>query len=227
MKELEIDYLPVWRKYRDLFMKCRLTKEQKGDLLDAMMDYQFEGIEPPEFDGVLLGVWSVIQQDLDFARKRYETSVENGRKGGRKKKKPAETQNNLEEGNTISESITESISNSKSNTDIEEPASADVSVCKKTYGEYGWIRLTDQEYSLLEQEMGREQLQRCIAYIDESAESTGNRNHWLNWYTVLRRCYQKRWHEASHTHVKQEIPKGASGHLGEAELEAIRWVLST
>ena len=223
MMNPEIDYLPIWRKYRDLFNKCRLTKEQRGELLDAMMDYQFEGIEPLEFEGVLLGVWSVIQQDLDFARKRYETSVENGRKGGRKKKQPAQTQKNLEQGNTI----TESISISESNTDTEVPDPGEVSVCKKTYGEYGWIRLTDGEYSRLEQEMGWEQLQRCIAYIDESAQSTGNRNHWLDWYAVLRRCYKRRWHEDTRTNGKQEIPKGASGYLGEAELEAIRQVLAT
>ena len=46
MKEIQVDYFPVWRKYPDLFNRARLTKEQRGDLLDAMMAYQLEGIEP-------------------------------------------------------------------------------------------------------------------------------------------------------------------------------------
>ena len=234
MEEIKVDYFPVWRRYRELLRRARLTKLQFGELFCAMLDYQFEGIEPEEFDVVLQVIWAVIQQDLDYARKRYETSVTNGRKGGRKKKKqPEETQNNLQEGKTITESISESesitITESISNTQKEHSASAEaeVSVLKKSYGEFGWVRLSDEEYNDLTQEMGVEQLQRCITYIDQSAQSTGNRNHWVDWHTVLRRCYQNRWYEASHAYVKQEIPMGASGYLGEAELEAIQRVLGT
>lgn len=232
MEEIKVDYFPVWRRYRELFKRAQLTKLQYGDLFCAMIDYQFEGIEPAEFDVVLQVIWAVIQQDLDYARKRYETSVTNGRKGGRKKKKqPEETQKDLHEGKTITESITESesitITESISNTQKESSASAEaeVSVSKNTYGEFGWVQLSDEEYTDLTQEMGVEQLRRCITYIDQSAQSTGNRNHWVDWHTVLRRCYQNRWHEASRSHAKQEIPKGASGYLGEAELEAIARVL--
>lgn len=232
MNEIEVDYFPVWKKYRTLFRKAKLTKLDLGELFIAMMDYQFEGIKPPEFEGALLGIWVVVQADLDYARKRYETSVLNGRKGGRKPNvQPAKTHQNPEQGNTITESISESITESISitNTDTNTGSSAlpDVSFSKKTYGEFGWVRLTDQEYSQLEREMGLHELQSCITYIDESAQSTGNRNQWLDWYTVLRRCYQKKWHEDSRRYRKDEIPKGASGHLGKAELEAIAQVLAT
>lgn len=232
MKEIEVDYFPVWRRYPNLFRRAKLTKTQIADLFLAMMDYQFEGIEPEEFDTSLQVLWAVIQQDLDFARNRYETSVINGRKGGRKKKQqPEETQNNLKEGKTISESITESktITKSISNTDIEEKvsANADVSVCKRTYGEFGWIRLTDSEYSDLVKEMGADELRRCINYIDESAQSTGNRNNWLNWHMVLRRCYRNRWHDDRRSHSQNDIPCGARGELDAAALEAIAQVLAT
>lgn len=199
-------------------------------MLDAMMAYQFDGVEPEEFDIPLQVIWAVVQQDLDFARKRYENSVRNGKKGGRpKKEQPKETQKNPEKGNTISNTITESITESISNTETESSASAEaeVSVSKQAYGEFGWVRLSDEEYTDLTHEMGLEQLQRCITYIDQSAQSTGNRNHWVDWHTVLRRCYQNRWYETSRSYAKQEIPKGASGDLGEAELEAIQRVLAT
>lgn len=230
MDKIKVEYFPFWRKYMPQLREAGLSKWELGTLLTVMIDYQFEGKKPRRLNRRLKVIWSVVRPDLDYARERYEASVRNGKKGGRKKKtKPEETQENLEEGISIteSESITESKSISISNTEKDQCTSgkAQVSVSKKTYGEFGWVRLSDQDYSDLEREMGEEQLQRCITYIDESAQSTGNRNHWLDWRTVLRRCYQKRWHEASSLHGKQEIPKGASGHLGEAEMEAIRRVL--
>lgn len=231
MEKIEVEYIPLWRKYRNQFITSKLTDTELATLIRTMMDYQFEGIEPGELTGKVLALWSVIRDDLDHARERYESAVQNGRKGGRKKKKPNETEDNRNEGISIteSESITESITESISDTKKSQAASeeADISVSKKTYGEFGWVRLSDQEYSELKREMGEEQLRRCITYIDESAQSTGNRNCWLDWRTVLRRCYQKRWHEGTATYGKQPIPQGASGHLGEAEMEAIRRVLAT
>ena len=96
MNEVNVEFFPVWRKYPALFNRARLTKEQRGELLDAMMAYQFDGVEPEEFDIPLQVIWAVVQQDLDFARKRYENSVRNGKKvADRRKnnqKKPRRTQ---------------------------------------------------------------------------------------------------------------------------------------
>jgi len=64
---------------------------------------------------------------------------------------------------------------------------------KKSYGGYGWIELTNTEYSELLRELGEAELVRCISYIDESAQSTGNRNHWQDWALILRRCSRERW----------------------------------
>ena len=232
MNEIEVEYFPVWRRYLPLVRNAGLAKLELADLFIAMMEYQFEGKDPEQLSDKLQVFWSFIRPDLDHARERYETAVRNGRKGGRKKQQqPEETTDNHTEGISISESISESeslsISESKTNKSHGRSAKAEGSVSKKIYGEYGWVLLSDQEYADLEEEMGEQQLQQCIAYIDESAQSTGNRNHWLDLFAVLRRCYRKRWHETSTAYVKQEIPKGASGRLGEAELEAIQRVLAT
>ena len=64
---------------------------------------------------------------------------------------------------------------------------------KKKFGTYGWIRLTDEEYARLLDELGEAELQRCIAYIDESAQSNGNKNKWKDWNLVIRRCSRDRW----------------------------------
>lgn len=238
MTDIHVDYFPTWRRYLQLFREGELSNEALGALYYAMMEYQFEGTQPERLPTEAKVYWLFIQKDLDHARQKYETSVLNGRKGGRKKgkKEPEETQQNLNEGKTITESITESISESKSIsisiTDKEHSTAPsgrkNLSLEKKPYGEYGWVVLTEDQYRDLEQEMGTGELMRCITYIDESAQSTDNRNNWTDWHLVLRRCYQKRWHEPrAYGKSDQELHLGANGYLGEAELEAIQRVLQS
>lgn len=64
---------------------------------------------------------------------------------------------------------------------------------KKKYGQYGWIKLTETEYSRLLEDLGQAELGRCIKYIDESAQSNGNKNKWRDWNLVLRRCSREGW----------------------------------
>lgn len=61
------------------------------------------------------------------------------------------------------------------------------------HGQYGWVLLTDAEYDRLLNEFGAEELKRCITYIDESAQSSGNKNKWRDWNLVIRRCSRDRW----------------------------------
>ncbi len=61
------------------------------------------------------------------------------------------------------------------------------------YGDYGWVKLTDEEYSRLVTELGPTELARCIDYLDTSAQSTGNKNRWKDWNLVIRRCHREGW----------------------------------
>ena len=106
MEEIVIEYWPYWRKYENHVNSVELTDAELGRLVRVMSSYQFHGQEPENLDGVLRGLWVSIRDDLDHARQRYEAAVQNGKKGGRKKKKPNETEDNPTEGITISESIT-------------------------------------------------------------------------------------------------------------------------
>ncbi len=239
-ENVEVAYLPIWRRYADHFRQNGLSDSQKGKLLGFMMDYQFEGKEPETVPRALTFAWPYIKKDLDDARRQYETSVRNGRKGGRPKKKTCEepeknpettqgeTYENLEKGNTSTNTNTRSMSYTNANTDTgSAPAcvEAGVSVAKYSFGEFGWVKLTRSQYEDLERRMGATELRKCITYIDESAQTTGNRNRWKDWYLLLRRCHEQRWYEIRGSR-KNDIPTGASGELGEAELEAIRRVLS-
>ncbi len=64
---------------------------------------------------------------------------------------------------------------------------------KHKHGEYGWVLLTDEQYARLLADFGEEEVQRCITYIDESAQSNGNKNHWKDWNLVVRKCSRNGW----------------------------------
>ena len=61
------------------------------------------------------------------------------------------------------------------------------------HGEYGWIRLTGEQYERLLAELGRTELERCITYLDESAQQSGNKNRWKDWNLLIRRCHREGW----------------------------------
>lgn len=240
-------YMPIWGRYVESF--DQLSSNQLGKLLSAMMHYYFDG-EEPKLPGTLSAYWSFVRQDLDFARQSYEKKMEASRKGG---KRSAQLRKEMKEANaselkstegtstpvqdpqpiTITESKTESktesITESISKTEIDKgsaPADAGISASERTYGEFSWVKLTDQQYRSLQEKMGDKTLRDCIRYIDRAAQSNGNRNRWKDWYLVLLRCYENGWYNENSPYGKPSIPKGASGELGEAELEAIRMVLA-
>ena len=228
MKTNNMSFVAVWERYYPKFRtKWKLGDAQLGKLVYAMMEYQFYGMEPEKLSEKLTYVWEAIVEDLDRARVRYNAAVENGKKGGRPRKNPTETENNPEKPITRTRTESRTESKTRSITETESPEAAcgeDLSVCQKAYGEFGWVRLTQEQYLQLQGMMGAAELDRCITYIDRAAQTTNNRNHWQDWALVLRRCHESRWHEAACP--SDPIPKGASGVLGEAELEAIRRVMA-
>lgn len=63
----------------------------------------------------------------------------------------------------------------------------------RPYGQYGWVKLTDEQHAKLLKDLGQEELERCIAYVDESAQATGNKNKWKDWNLTLRKCHRDGW----------------------------------
>ena len=227
MENKKMDYAPLWNRYLEMFEDAELTEQQVGALTLGMLKFQICGEKPANLDSHCKVLWSVIHQDLKCARKKYDAAVTNGKKGGRPRKARVEkTKENQEKGITKTES--ESKSKTMSTTIDTGSAPAETAgVCCETqsFGEFGWVKLTASQYDKLLERYGYEELHRCITYVDEAAQSTNNRNRWKDWYLILRRCHENRWHERKPSHLKAEIPKGASGFLGEAELEAIARVM--
>lgn len=96
-----------------------------------------------------------------------------------------EPQHNITKLNIAEQSITESITADK------PPAPAKVT--RKSYGEFGWVKITDDEYNRLLNDLGEAEAKRCISYVDESAQATGNKNKWRDWNLVVRKCHKQGW----------------------------------
>ena len=45
----------------------------------------------------------------------------------------------------------------------------------------------------LTRDLGPDELARCITYVDEAAQTTGNKNKWKDWNLVIRKCSKGRW----------------------------------
>lgn len=61
------------------------------------------------------------------------------------------------------------------------------------HGANGWVLLTDEQYNRLLKEFGPAELERCITYVDESAQITKNKNGWKDWNLVIRKCHREQW----------------------------------
>ena len=64
---------------------------------------------------------------------------------------------------------------------------------RNKHGEYGWVKLTEDEYARLLKDYGPAELERCIQYVDQAAQKTGNKNKWKDWNLVIRSCHREGW----------------------------------
>ena len=64
---------------------------------------------------------------------------------------------------------------------------------KTAYGEYKWVRLSDDEVTDLIARYGSELTARAIQHIDRQVEKTGNRYGWTKWKPVIQQAIDKNW----------------------------------
>lgn len=77
---------------------------------------------------------------------------------------------------------------------VEESSGGETkSVHRKSYGEHGRVKLSQEEHDRLVRDYGQAEAERCIAYVDEIAQSTNNKPGWKDWNLVVRRCHRDGW----------------------------------
>lgn len=104
----------------------------------------------------------------------------------------------------------------------DEPPAPAKKQARKSFGKFGWVKLTDEEYNRLLNDLGQAEVERCIAYVDESAQTTRNKNKWRDWNLVIRKCSRDGWGVRADT--RKNEPKRRQ--LDEGELEAIQRMLN-
>ena len=168
--------------------------ESRAQAYDAICAYALYGQEPnlDSFSDFSAIAFELIKPNLDSSRKK----AENGKAGGSKKQNKSKKEANKKQEQIESEKEKEKEKENKieiekeceyNNTPIIEK------VEKIKFGEYGWVKLKPEDYSRLISDYGESELKRAIRYIDESSQSSGNKNKWKDWNLVVRRCIREGW----------------------------------
>lgn len=168
--------------------------ESRAQAYDAICAYALYGQEPnlDSFSDFSAIAFELIKPNLDSSRKK----AENGKAGGSKKQNKSKKEANKKQEQIESEKEKEK--ENKIEIEIEKECEYNNTpiiekVEKIKFGEYGWVKLKPEDYSRLISDYGESEVKRAIRYIDESSQSSGNKNKWKDWNLVVRRCIREGW----------------------------------
>lgn len=171
---------------------------ERGRLLTSMLTYSITGAAPG-LSGNERFLWPAIKAKIDMDRKAYEATCEKNRKNVSKRYDGIPNDTTVNDGirpyTTVYEELPNLPTETKTKTETKQKQkqkSPTESIAHKR-GEYGWVKLTDKQYAKLLQDLGQEELDRCIRYVDESAQKTTNRNGWTDWNLTIRNCHRDGW----------------------------------
>ena len=91
---MTLDYLQIFRDKRELLEP--FTREEKGELLEAMLSYAFDGVEIA-LETNARYIWPVFRKMIDQSKKAFEAKSN----AGKRKPKQAESDGNQSESNDI------------------------------------------------------------------------------------------------------------------------------
>ena len=169
-------YRSFWEAIRELPAK------DKAAVICAVCAYVFDE-EAPSLQGTSKAIFSLMKPTLDSSAKK----AANGKLGGSKSKANAkQTEKEKEKEDEVEKE-------GEIENECSPPIKAPPRVAKQKHGQYGWVRLTQEEYAKLLTDLGETELRRCIEYVDEAAQGNGNKNHWKDWNIVIRKCHRDGW----------------------------------
>lgn len=169
-----------------------LPDDMRLQLYDAIMDYAFQSKEPEGLPPILAGYFTLLRPNIDNSIRHYSSSVENGRKGGRPKKpseNPAETQAKPS-GNREKDMETDMDMETETDTERETETAAQPPPAPARDPD-GIVCISDEDFEKLQNELGRNELDRVIGYLGSYCASTGRR--YANWTATVRRASADGW----------------------------------
>lgn len=177
--------------YRSYYEAIRtLSAKDREKLIMAICEYALDEKEP-ELSGAAAACFVLVRPTLDVGRRKSENRTGTNQKQTKNKTKTNEEQTRKEkEKEKEKEGEKEKEKERERECDSTPPTP---SPTKHKHGEYGRVLLTDEQYAKLLGDLGEAELERCIAYVDESAQRTGNKNGWKDWELVIRKCHREGW----------------------------------
>ena len=163
-----------------------------GRLFRACLKYSSEGTTA-ELSGNERFIWPMLKNMIDRDKEAYSEKCETNRLNGEKGGRPKNPKNPTVFSETEKTQEKEKEEDKEEDKDKEKEESPSERERAHKHGEYGWIRLTETQYRRLLQDLGPAELDRCIQYIDESAQRTGNKNKWKDWNLTIRKCAREGW----------------------------------
>ncbi len=195
-----------------------LTDEQAGRLFKALFNFAIYG-EVTDFskDGMLFMAFGFMSAQMERDGIKYEKKCEKNRQIAmeREKKKREKNSTNVNERTRTYTNSTDTDTETDNDTDTEKDTDTDTDTetdtnklsdksghtpkssksKKRKFGEYGHVRLTDEEYQRLCDDYGQETVNSYIAKCDEYCEikpkTYGNYNlairNWLNRDNIRKR----------------------------------------
>lgn len=187
------------------YIRLMCLQHQKGHLTEAIMVNIMKG----KLDDLIISKFIQDSEGL-YYNKRLELEIEKRRRFTSSRTRNLKPKDDMEthmdkhmdshmkthmDTHMVNENENENIIiNNKKGSDIKKET-------KHKFGQYGWVLLSTAQHDKLVADLGEAELNRCITYIDESAQSNGNKNKWKDWNLVIRKCSREGW-------GKNRYPKG-------------------
>ena len=198
-----LNRITFFKSYWD-FIEQMNSIEDKFSLVEGICKYAFYG-EKPAMTPAAAAAFVLILPYLEKSMRRAAS----GRAGGMAKPKE-----------TVSKPVSKTASKPASKRDAkEERRNTKEETEKHKYGEYHWVLLSDEQYRKLLNDLGEEELKRCIQYVDESAQKTGNKNGWKDWNLVIRACHRDGWARRT----ERRFAGGSGGVSGTPQKQEREW----
>ena len=177
-----------YRSYYDAIQA--LPKKDQAAVLLAICAYALDS-EEPKLSGTAKAIFTLVRPTLDTGRRKAM---------GGKNGSPSKDNGKMDE-RYSKDSAKEKEGEKEKEVEIEyecipptpSPEKKKQKVVRHKRGEYGWVKLSDEEYSRLVNDLGQSEVDRCIKYVDESAQGTHNKNEWSDWNLVVRKCHREGW----------------------------------
>jgi hypothetical protein len=202
-----------------------LPGETQLEVYNAICKYALLG-ELPELSPIAKAMFTVMRPVMDAASARYEASVANGRKGGRPKKenleKPSDNLKGLETGNLEKPSPNLNVNvNDNDNVNVNDNDKVtEIRAAKPPRTRFTPPSIAEVKAYCQERGNGVD-AERFIDYYNANGWRVG-KNAMKDWKAAVRTWEKNGYGNGGNYGTKKPVPMGATGELGNAELEAIR-----